>query len=285
MNKLLVSGASYAMCNWDIKHWAEIIAEENDLDTVFTGIPWSDWESGVFISAGRIMNDPKITHCIWTATYHFISHYQEHNRVTGKELIDFDNQLQIDAMRAGDFKSKTKVLFNKFLPKLKRDPFVKRLGTQAWVAHRPDHQRGYWPEEVGQSTSVKKTVDDEGKIFVGINDNEFYNDPMYKMYLRFYTSLAFMKEICKQHNVKLLFAHFPFTDSTLNSNLCLSVDWVDTWDLIKETFGSVPAWKKMSQERNWVSLASHFDKEGHEMVADAFNKNTFNKEWIKGNLR
>ena len=103
MNKLLVSGASYAMCNWDIKHWAEIIAEENDLDTVFTGIPWSDWESGVFISAGRIMNDPKITHCIWTATYHFISHYQEHNRVTGKELIDFDNQLQIDAMRAGDF--------------------------------------------------------------------------------------------------------------------------------------------------------------------------------------
>jgi hypothetical protein len=285
MNKLLVSGSSFAMCNWEIKHWGEIIAEENNLDTLFTGIPWGDWESGVFITAGRIMNDPKITHCIWTATYHFFTHYQEEKRTNGKDLIDFDNQLQLDLMGANDFKSKNKILFDKFLPRLSKDPFERRLGTQTWVAHRPDYQQGYWPDEVGQSTTVKKTVDDEGRTFVSMNDEEFFNEPMYKMYLRFYTSLAFIKEICHQHDVKLLFAHFPFTDSTLNSHICKFVDWVDTWDVIADTFGSIPAWKKMSQEKEWVSMASHFDAEGHQMMADAFNKNKFNNEWIKGSLK
>lgn len=285
VNKLLVAGASFSMCNWELKHWAEIIAEENNLDTIFTGIPWSDWESGVFISAGRIMNDPKITHCIWTSTYHFFTHYQQEKRTNPKDLIDFDNQLHMDLMTANDFKSKNRILFNKFLPKLSNDPFFKRMGTQDWVAHRPDFEPGYAPQEVAQSTSIKKTVDDEGKIFVGINDEEFFNEPTYKMYLRFYTSLAFMKEICNQYNVKLLFAHFPFTDSTLNSHICKFVDWVDTWDVIVDSFGSIPAWRKISTEKRWAEKASHFDEEGHQIVAEAFKNNKFNNQWIKGNLK
>ena len=33
-NKLLVSGASYSMCNWDEVHWADQIGEAGDFKKV-----------------------------------------------------------------------------------------------------------------------------------------------------------------------------------------------------------------------------------------------------------
>jgi|TARA_A100001011_G_scaffold226842_2_gene234879 hypothetical protein len=301
MKKLLVSGASYSANSGDmvyggpstngkpIDHWATIIANKNNLEPLFTGVSWSDFESGVFLAAGRIMNDPDITHCIYTSTYTFVHHLQEENKKTREELIEIDGQIRAETNAHKDFLGKTRAIFNKFMPPLHNDPKKRLLGTTQWISHRPDqfeegelNPTSKWgSEDIGVATKSDKPTDKEGRVFIGVVDEEFYQEPVYKRYLRFYTSLAFLKQICEQCNVKLLYVPIYLTDSSMNMSITQTQDWVESWDLVKEVFGSIPKWNKMYRERNWINTASHFDEEYHNIIADKFINDPFNKEWIK----
>tara|TARA_B100000902_G_scaffold399876_1_gene473265 strand:- start:6021 stop:6902 length:882 start_codon:yes stop_codon:yes gene_type:complete len=287
--KLMVSGASYSMCNWDEVHWADQIGEAGGFkEVIYEGVPWSDFEAGAFITCGRILNDRKITHLIYTGTYTFVEHFQEEQRLTAEQLIDIDNELSVSIASSRTFYDKLRIIFNQFLPNKSNDPTVSRMGNKNWIAHRMDMKpgdgpyQGMVPDEVQllDETSNVKPVDRYGQVFLGLDDEEFYNTPLYKKYLRTLSSITLVKHVCDARGVKCIFLPFPFTNSMMNSVLTRLPDFdiMPMWDIIPETFGSIAKWKELSVERGWVGLASHFDQWGHDEVAKAFIKN--NKEFL-----
>ena len=287
--KLMVSGASYSMCNWDEVHWADQIGEAGGFkEVIYEGVPWSDFEAGAFITCGRILNDRKITHLIYTGTYTFVEHFQEEQRLTAEQLIDIDNELSVSIASSRTFYDKLRIIFNQFLPNKSNDPTVARMGNKNWIAHRMDMKpgdgpyQGMVPDEVqllDETTNVRP-VDRHGQVFLGLDDEEFYNTPLYKKYLRTLSSITLVKHVCDARGVKCIFLPFPFTNSMMNSVLTRLPDFdiMPMWDIIPETFGSIAKWKELSVERGWVGLASHFDQWGHDEVAKAFIKN--NKEFL-----
>lgn len=287
--KLMVSGASYSMCNWDEVHWADQIGEAGGFkEVIYEGVPWSDFEAGAFITCGRILNDRKITHLIYTGTYTFVEHFQEEQRLTAEQLIDIDNELSVSIASSRTFYDKLRIIFNQFLPNKSNDPTVARMGNKNWIAHRMDMKpgdgpyKGMVPDEVqllDETTNVRP-VDRHGQVFLGLDDEEFYNTPLYKKYLRTLSSITLVKHVCDARGVKCIFLPFPFTNSMMNSVLTRLPDFdiMPMWDIIPETFGSIAKWKELSVERGWVGLASHFDQWGHDEVAKAFIKN--NKEFL-----
>lgn len=292
-NKLLVAGASYSMCNWDEVHWADQIGEAGDFKKVeYEGVPWSDFEAGAFITVGRILNDNKLSHLIYTGTYTFMEHFQDEQKLNAEQLIAKDQELAVSMGSGRTFYDKLRVLCNEFLPKKEKDKTLARLGNKEWVSHRMDMQpgqtayEGMLPEEVGlisPTSSVIKPVDVHGRVFLGLDDPEFFDTPLYKKYLRTLSSLAFVKQVCDARGVKCIFLPFPFTNSMMNSVLTRTPDFdiMPMWDIIPESFGSIAKWKEASLERNWVALASHFDQWGHDKVATAFLNNDNNKEFLK----
>ena len=287
--KLMVSGASYSMCNWDEVHWADQIGEAGGFkEVIYEGVPWSDFEAGAFITCGRILNDRKITHLIYTGTYTFVEHFQEEQRLTAEQLIDIDNELSVSIASSRTFYDNLRIIFNQFLPNKSNDPTVARMGNKNWIAHRMDMKpgdgpyKGMVPDEVqllDETTNVRP-VDRHGQVFLGLDDEEFYNTPLYKKYLRTLSSITLVKHVCDARGVKCIFLPFPFTNSMMNSVLTRLPDFdiMPMWDIIPETFGSIAKWKELSVERGWVGLASHFDQWGHDEVAKAFIKN--NKEFL-----
>lgn len=277
----MVSGASYSGANWDELHWADIIAEQCDFKKVeFEGISWSDWEAGAFVTVGRLLNDRKISHLIYTGTYLYVEHLQLEEQLDEKSSFDLNEKIVLEMARTPEFLSKLGILFSNFLPTKSKHPAGRRLGNQEWVAHR-----GY----IGTAASeipkarAKERVDKFGQVFIGLDDKEFYTTPQYKRYLRALSSIALVKAICDQLGVKVILLPFPFSYDLTSSTLTRLPDFslMDTWDIIPESFGSVEDWRKLSSERGWIPLASHFDDWGHTQVAEAFLKNEKNKEFLK----
>jgi hypothetical protein len=287
--KLMVSGASYSMCNWDEVHWADQIGEAAGFkEVVYEGVPWSDFEAGAFITIGRILNDRKITHLIYTGTYTFVEHFQDAQKLTAEQLIDIDKEISVSIASSRTFYDKLRIIFNQFLPNKPKDPTTARMGNKEWISHRMDMKpgetayQGMVANEVhllDETTKVPIT-DTYGRVFLGLDDEEFYNTPLYKKYLRTLSSIALVKHVCDAKGVKCVFLPFPFTNSMMNSVLTRVPDFdiMPMWDIIPETFGSIAKWKELSVERGWVGLASHFDQWGHDEVAKAFIKN--NKEFL-----
>jgi len=277
-NKLMVSGASYSAANWNEPHWADIIAEQGDFKKVeFEGINWSDWEAGAFVTIGRLLNDRKISHLIYTGTFTFVEQLQQENIPDKKSLFDLNEKIVIDMARTPAFLSKLGILFSNFMPTKSRDPAGRRLGNREWVAHR-----GVVASEA-PVVPANKVVDKFGQVFVGLEDTEFYTTPQYKRYLRALSSISLVKAICDQLGVKVILLPFPFTDDLTSSTLTRLPDFslMDIWDIIPESFGSIENWRKLSSERGWIPLASHFDDWGHDQVAKAFLNNDNNKEFLK----
>jgi hypothetical protein len=288
--RLMVTGASYGMCNWDEVHWADQIAEAGGFkDVVYEGIPWSDWEAGAYMTVARLLNDKKVSHLIYTGTYTFTEHYQEEQRLNAESTIAKDSELSTAIASSRTFYDKLRVLFNEFLPVKSKDPIKARTGNREWTARRPDIAQGQHayngliPTDealVVDSTTKLNASDKYGQVFVGLDDEEYYNTPLYKKYLRVMSSIALVKAVCDARGVKCIFLPFPFSNSVMNLVMTRVPDFdlMPMWDIIPATFGSIEKWKKISIERNWVAIGSHFDQWGHDEVAKAFIKQ--NKEFL-----
>lgn len=288
-NRLMVSGSSYGMCNWDEVHWADQIAEaEGFKDVIYEGIPWGDFEAGAFMTVGRLLNDNKVTHLIYTATYTFMEHFQDEQKLNAEQLIAKDNEMSIAVASSNTFYNKLRVLFSEFLPNKSKDPIKAKTGNREWTARRPDiaagalKYTGHLIEDeikVGTGDTLNPS-DIYGQVFIQLDDKEFFTTPLYKHYLRAMSSIAFVKAVCDAKGVKCIFLPIPFSNSVINSVLhrVPDFDLMPMWDIIPKTFGSIEKWKKLSAENNWADIGSHFDQWGHDEVAKAFMKQ--NREFL-----
>ena len=79
MNTIMFAGDSYAVADPEHKHHGEIIAEHFGLKCKLEGIPFSDVQANGYVTIGRIMEDPSITHCLYYVTRATHLHLHDNN--------------------------------------------------------------------------------------------------------------------------------------------------------------------------------------------------------------
>ena len=302
MKTILFAGDSYAVADPEHKHHGEIIAEHFGLKCKLEGIPFSDVQANGYVTIGRIIEDPSITHCLYYVTRATHLHLHDNNIdenllpplpediKNGNQKIKYTEEWfkshyqaeydNIPGMEAIFAKPTAEQEFDdwflKWLPNTSKENA--RQGNLVWVsmlgADDKAKPRGYQKERIYKFDKY----DSWGNYTAGPNDlEEVFKLPIYSHVMRFFGTLALIQKVCDEKNIKLKFVHHMPELTSLNT-LAKNLKMFDTWDMSKEVFGSHEALLKIRQEQNLNMIKSHYTKELHEKIAETFIKTQ--GDWI-----
>ena len=301
MSTLLIAGDSYAVADEEWKHHGELIAEHFGMKCKLEGIPFSDIQANGYVTIGRIVEDPSITHCLYyvTRTHQLQLH---NNDLTEEDVpplpedIEMGNQKikytdeyynshyllegygNLPGMETLFAKPSAQEEFDdwflKWLPNQSKTKA--REGNLVWISNFLNDMNlpGYRKDRIYHFDKY----DSFGNYTVSVNQlDEQFKLPIYSHLMRFFGTLALIDKVCRDRNVKLKFVHHMAQESALNS-IVKNLNMFDMWDMSKEVFGSYDAMVKVRKDKNLNHIKSHFTKELHEKIADKFIKTQ--GDWI-----